>query len=61
MTYVCTEKATIKEWLEEIERLKAENNELRSNVIEDMKYIDELETRIKHLQKELNFYKPNYK
>ena len=61
MTYVCTEKATISEWLKEIEQLK-EKLALTENDRDEW-YIkaEDLMKENKRLQKELNFYKPNYK
>lgn len=59
--YVCTEKTAISEWLEEIEQLK-EKLALTENDRDEWKIkAEDLMKENKRLQKELNFYKPNYK
>lgn len=59
--YVCTEKAAIREWLKEIEQLK-EKLALTENDRDEWKIkAEDLMKENKRLQKELNFYKPNYK
>ena len=68
MTYVCTEKATINEWLKEIEHLKKENAFQRTiidNITEEHKGLAkenmELIKKVKLLEQDRDMYREKYK